>query len=442
MSDAPLRIGGVKYLNAAPLCDALDAQRFDIRRDHPSVVARMLREGEVDVALVPVAALLADGAPFRVVPGVCIGAEGPVDSVLLVGRTPPERWERLLLDGVSRSSAALTRVLLAGPLGERLESVELIDAPPGQALELAGPADGALVIGDAARQLPDELEQRIDLAEVWHQWTGLPAVFAVWAGRPDLPREAIAALREAARKGLAELCARYEGEDLAYLSERLRYRLDDRALMGLRRFAALGLRAGIFRTADVQLYGPSPRRRTRPEQLDDVLLRASRGEALEAAEEELLSSASLADLAAAARLRQGALPPIEVATEPLAEAIDLPAAVPLLASLRALRAADPAAVRVQPDADGVGFLRRVALLRLLFPSARIAVPWREGTEDAAVSALQVGADVLQVQLPDEAVARADRLGAVYRAVRDAGSTALGLPELSQRALSRRGVAAT
>ena len=76
----------------------------------PDDVATLLHEGEVDVALVPVAAIL-DGGDWRIVPGMAIGADGPVESVLLVAETPPEEWTGVLLDGESRTSAVLAQLL-------------------------------------------------------------------------------------------------------------------------------------------------------------------------------------------------------------------------------------------------------------------------------------------------------------------------------------------
>lgn len=256
-------IGTVGYLNAVPLTSRIDRERVEILRDHPSTVARRLEAGEVKAGLVPVAALFADGIDHRIVPGVCIGAEGPVDSVLLVGRQHPSTWRRVLLDGVSRTSVALSRVLLSGPLGARLRGIEVLDVPAGQALALAGPEDGALVIGDAARCIGPELVHRIDLAAAWTEWTGLPFVFAVWAGPPDLDPGLIRHLKEAGLSGVASIDADFAGADHTYLRHRIRYPLDDRALMGLRRFAALGHGLGLFTHADVCLFGPpvtAPRR--------------------------------------------------------------------------------------------------------------------------------------------------------------------------------------
>lgn len=315
------RIGTVGFLNARPLTAHVDRDRYELVADHPRGIAAALDRGEVDVALAPVAAVLSDPA-LRIVPGFAIGAEGPVDSVLLVGETPIEGWTRLVLDGNSRTSAVLTRVLLAGPLRDRVRPELVVETvAPGTAPEAIGGATGALVIGDPALRLPDGL-YRIDLAEVWTRWTGLPFVFAVWAGREGLAPQVVDDLREAGRRGVAELAtARPEGAEGVYLAERIRYPLDDRALMGLRRFAALAHAGGWLPREDVHLLGP-PIRAPRSLDLDGLLARGADGGSLDAAAlGRLHAEARLTDLALAADARRAALHPDAEATYAVAEPV-------------------------------------------------------------------------------------------------------------------------
>jgi len=297
------RIATVGYLNAKPLTEDLDRERYEVIEDHPAAIADRLHRGDVDVALVPVASVLRDPG-LRVVPGYAIGAEGPATSVLLVAETPPAKWERLVLDGVSRTSAALTRVLLDGPLAKVVgPGLVVEDGAPGVGVESARGTTAALVIGDVARVLPERLGVRIDLAELWAKWTGLPFVFAVWAGRAGLDAGVIADLRAAAAKGLAARATRFSGADLDYLTNRLRYDLDDRALMGLRRYAALGHRMGLFPSADVTLFGPAEHNLPRALGIDETLAAVVGGQRLSVdGALRLEAHARLADLAAAAEI--------------------------------------------------------------------------------------------------------------------------------------------
>ena len=175
--------------------------------------------------------------------------------MLLVGETPIEQWDAVALDGESRTSVVLAQILLKGPRNRPGVRVYPVDAGTG-AFHASGKT-GALVIGDAARNLPERLTTRVDLGRVWNAWTGLPFVFAVWAGRPDLDPAAVAGIRTAAETGLAERAFAPE-QDRHYLTENIRYTLDDKALMGLRRFAALGHAAGLLNRESFSLYGPTP----------------------------------------------------------------------------------------------------------------------------------------------------------------------------------------
>ncbi len=292
-----IRVACVGYTNAWPLTRHLDPELFAVEACVPSVAARRLGQGEADVGLVPVASLFDRGASWRVAPGWCIGSDGDVDSVLLVGEGPLEEWDEVVLDGESRTSVILAQILLRGPLGRPELPVRAVDAGTG-AFHAQGRV-GAVVIGDAARNLPARLTTRVDLGRVWKQWTGLPFVFAVWAGRPDLPREAIDGLRAAGARGMPDR-ALAPAAERDYLTRAIRYELDDRALMGLRRFVALGQAAGLLGPGDLSLYGPSP---LAPKAVlpAELLTRAARGEPINAETAHALSvGAPTGELAAAA----------------------------------------------------------------------------------------------------------------------------------------------
>jgi chorismate dehydratase len=99
----PTRIGAVGYLNARPLTWALDRvpERWQVRYDLPSVCARLLFDGEVDLGLVPSIEFLR--APdYRFVPGVGIGSRGRVASVALYTRRPVGEIRHIALDTSSR----------------------------------------------------------------------------------------------------------------------------------------------------------------------------------------------------------------------------------------------------------------------------------------------------------------------------------------------------
>ncbi|MGE5126348.1 MAG: menaquinone biosynthetic enzyme MqnA/MqnD family protein [Betaproteobacteria bacterium] len=240
-SGRAVRLGAVSYLNAEPHVHGLEGDPgFRIERDVPSRVARRLHAGDVDLGIVP--SIEYAFGPYAIVPGAAIASRGPVRSVCLFHRGPLERVRRVALDTSSRTSAALVRVLLRERLGRDPQYV-----PMGPGLvDMLAVADAALMIGDRALDQEGELP-RLDLGEEWQRLTGLPFVFAFWAGRagavnPAGVRRLQAALAEglshadeiAERQacGVAGRAERYR----AYLRENIVFELGEQEQAGLREF--------------------------------------------------------------------------------------------------------------------------------------------------------------------------------------------------------------
>jgi chorismate dehydratase len=209
MVTAPLRLGVVSYLNAEPLVYGLAGDpAFALERDLPSRVAARLLAGELDLGMIPAAAY-ADG-DYAVVPGVAIASRGPVRSVRLYHRGAIGDVRRVALDTSSRTSVVLARVLLDEILGR---AVETVPAAPDLAAMLDA-ADAAVLIGDPA--LYDESGTAFtDLGEEWTRRTGLPFVYAFWAGPSGrvAPAQAVrlqAALADGVAN-VARIAASYDG---------------------------------------------------------------------------------------------------------------------------------------------------------------------------------------------------------------------------------------
>lgn len=252
------RLGAVDYLNVRPLVYGLDrlSDRVTLRFDVPSVCAQLLAAGEIDLGMVPSIAHL-NRPGDRVVPGVCIGSDGPVASVALFHRVPVREVRTIALDTSSRTSAALTRILCT----RRFDiAPTFVPHAPDLAAMLAI-ADAALVIGDPALFADHRAlgAAKIDLGAEWSAMTGLPFVWAFWAGRPDAAGPGIVSLlQDAAAAGMEHSDAvadAYLSGDPArqavgrrYLRENLVFQLSARALDGLRTYyreaIALGLAAG------------------------------------------------------------------------------------------------------------------------------------------------------------------------------------------------------
>ncbi len=249
-----IRIGAVSYLNARPLTWSLErlAPRARIVVDLPSRLADRLARGLLDVALVP-SIERCRHADYAIVSDACVACDGPVRSIKLYGRVPPERIRTLALDEGSRTSATLSRILLKERFGREPALEELpIGASPADTA-----ADAVMLIGDRAMRPVDGRFAFVwDLGEEWSRWTGLPFVFAMWTARADADRSRFEALFAAARdEGVRRLeeIARHEAprvgiaeaDCLSYFRENLRFRLGPRERLAVERFCALAVKHGL-----------------------------------------------------------------------------------------------------------------------------------------------------------------------------------------------------
>ena len=252
MAVTPIRLGAVGYLNARPLVYGLDRQpRFELRYDIPSECARLLHAHAIDVGLIPSIEYLRGPGPYAFVPGPAVTSRGPVASVAIYTRVEPRDIRSIAMDTSSRTSVALATVLLRRVHGVTADALPM--APDLEAM--LARADAALIIGDAALFLdhqsairnPQSAILKIDLGELWTRSTGLPFVYAVWAGWPGaMQPDDIGLLRRARDEGVAqsdEVARAYYPDDLGrqavakrYLRDNIRYFLGDEELEGLRTF--------------------------------------------------------------------------------------------------------------------------------------------------------------------------------------------------------------
>src|SRR5919206_2133849 len=244
-----IRAAAVSSLNARPLTAALaGSQRLELVLAEPSGCAALLERGEVEMALLPVGALM--GKDYEIVPGVAIGSDGPVSTVLLAGEQSPVVWDEVFLDTASRTSQILSKIVLA----ERGVHPKFTPMPAADGLAAAKGTKGALVIGD--RGFDVKANHVLDLGREWTHATGLPMVYALWAARPGvLSPEDVAEVTRAAREGLgvrtelAQAFAREKGGDperyRRYLTQRIRYGLGPYELEGLEAFVARAAELGF-----------------------------------------------------------------------------------------------------------------------------------------------------------------------------------------------------
>ncbi len=242
-SNTKPRLAASNYLNTAPLIwsfkhGALKGE-VNLVEALPSACADLLARHEVDFALVP-AIEYQRIEDATLVPDVCVGSRQRVRSVVLVSRLNNLKKVRTIaLDDSSRTSAALVKIIFKEFLG--VEPEWTTRSP--DLKQMLHDNDAALIIGDPAMMFARDGLRVWDLAALWHDFTGLGFVFAMWMARKNgatpLPIDFV----QAAREGLAqrnEIIDCYEqslglsrSELETYLTENITFFLDDNLLKGL-----------------------------------------------------------------------------------------------------------------------------------------------------------------------------------------------------------------
>jgi len=278
-----LRISVVQYLNTAPLVYGFTRgalqNKYDLSFTVPSQCADDLRDGRADVAIIP-AIEFQRIHDLVVLPNLAIAAKRRVRSLLILSRKPIAEVKSIALDGSSRSTQALTRILCA----EHWQiKPAFFEAKFDSTTTILEQADAALLIGDPALRLAisiagnatlgaagelmcnpnkaginaTETLHVYDVVQEWRRLTGLPAVLAVWAGRREsVTPEIVADFARSKEYGiahLAEISAAASIEQnlpaadlLNYLQENIDFSLDSDNLAGLELYYCLAAKLGLI----------------------------------------------------------------------------------------------------------------------------------------------------------------------------------------------------
>jgi len=266
-----LRISIVQYLNTAPLVRGFThgalRGKYDLSFTVPSQCAEALRDGRADIAIIP-AIEYQRIENLVVLPDIAIAAKRKVRSLLLISKMAITDVKRIALDSGSRSTQALLRILCA----EHWKiSPEFFEAAP-DAEKMLKDADAALLIGDPALRLAMQMDGEgqgealgngwhvYDMGEEWRRLTGLPAVLAVWAARPDVVTQDVltdfAVSRDYGLANIGEISEEAAPElDLpakalaAYLRENIDFSLDAENRKGLEHYFARAAAIGLIERA-------------------------------------------------------------------------------------------------------------------------------------------------------------------------------------------------
>ncbi len=191
-----IKISAVSYTNTKPFIYGLQnselLNQFDLSLDIPSDCAQKLIDNQVDIGLIPVAAI-----PFvpnaKIITSYCIGSVGAVNSVFIFSDLPVQEIKTVKLDPQSRTSNNLAKVLL-----KFYFKVEVDFTTDENKV-----TDAFILIGDRTFGKKEDYKYAYDMGEEWMNFTGLPFVYAAWVANKPISKSFIEAFDHALKFGLA-----------------------------------------------------------------------------------------------------------------------------------------------------------------------------------------------------------------------------------------------
>lgn len=246
MSERKVKISAVRYANTYPFLFGLAESGFyelaDISTDHPADCAKKLITNKVDIGLVPVASLpkIKD---YRIITDYCLGAYGKVETVLLLSNSPFEELTTICLDYRSLSSITLVKILAKNAWKREFTWKKTDDSFDFSRLDNQ---KGVVLIGDQCIEFSERYKHKIDLAEEWTRFSGLPFAFACWAANKPIDPNFLEQFNNALAIGVNNIPAvveRYGGDGIIrgdklyrYLTENINFKLDENKKKAIKLF--------------------------------------------------------------------------------------------------------------------------------------------------------------------------------------------------------------
>jgi chorismate dehydratase len=251
------KIGAIPFLNAKPIFYGLELNGGDdiIEVSHhlPADNVQLLNIRQLEAAVVP-SIEYARAESLYIVPGICIASDGPVGSVKLLSNVELSAVSTITVDSRSRTSVALLRILCIEKYDIEPEFREE-DTSDGT---IPSGVDAAMMIGDEALYATGTYKEIRDLGEDWTNLTSFPFVYAFIAGRQAaLQKEHVLLLQNSLQQGLvnvSKIAENHPSPSIAdaallnekYLTDNIRFRLDERELDGLKLFYIKAWEHGII----------------------------------------------------------------------------------------------------------------------------------------------------------------------------------------------------
>jgi chorismate dehydratase len=177
------RISMIDRLEFQPLLygikNKLIKHPFELMITDPAGSGRCLRDGEVELGLIPSVEYARTKETWNIIPGISLACSGSVINVQLFFKKGLKDLKKIAVDHQAASSAVLLKILMR----EKYMMSPDYEEMPGVLEQMLNRADAALITGDEALKYYHQHRSRLDLNEEWVDLTGLPFTYSFWAGR-------------------------------------------------------------------------------------------------------------------------------------------------------------------------------------------------------------------------------------------------------------------
>ena len=229
-----MKIGWIDYLNTLPF--QIERFRdFQIVKDVPSNLNKLLFEGKIDVGIISAAEYLEHYYKYFILPDLSISSCKDVKSVILASHIPLEDIEKNYITKESKTSVNLLRVIF---------EIFLNKKPEYKPFESLKNKPSVLLIGDKALKHKSDYPYVYDLSKIWFDYTNLPFTFALWCVNKDYflnNREKVYNFQRKLKENVKEFFEKIDNHPLEtekkeYLKN-LSYDLTDKYIQSLRLFS-------------------------------------------------------------------------------------------------------------------------------------------------------------------------------------------------------------
>jgi chorismate dehydratase len=164
--------------------------------------ANRLREGEIELSLISSLDYALKKETWQIIPNLCVSSDHKIKHVQLFFKKGLKDIQKVAVDKNATSEAILLKILMREKF---MISPEYIEMEPDLDKMLLD-SDSALIIGDSGLNYYRTHKNRLDLNEEWMDMTGLPFVYAFWAGREmTISKKDISIIRASSDLGMKNL---------------------------------------------------------------------------------------------------------------------------------------------------------------------------------------------------------------------------------------------